>query len=158
MACCILHNECRQDVVWDSCLIFIKSGTSDNLGSNGQYECAICEESIDLVWLPCLEGMCMIIDTVYSNILIGRTIKHSDWLINRLLIFVVSVFWQDLLYWTEADLQTVGVTNPAHRARLASNLVFIRDKLRRSTNPSGIRLSYSSYNIHTTTTTPQPEN
>ncbi|XP_071821706.1 breast cancer anti-estrogen resistance protein 3 homolog isoform X3 [Apostichopus japonicus] len=44
---------------------------------------------------------------------------------------------EDLLYWTEADLQTVGVTNPAHRARLASNLVFIRDKLRRSTNPSG---------------------
>lgn len=52
-------------------------------------------------------------------------------------IFKKYDMMEDLLYWTEADLQTVGVTNPAHRARLASNLVFIREKLRRSTNPAG---------------------
>ncbi|XP_072176581.1 breast cancer anti-estrogen resistance protein 3 homolog [Diadema setosum] len=39
---------------------------------------------------------------------------------------------QDLLHWSEKDLLDIGIRNGAHRARLASNLVFIREKLKRT--------------------------
>lgn len=82
---------------------------------------------LGLLDLPQYKGICF---SSFFAIKILRTVNHSI-SFRKTESFSKFIGVEELLYLCEADIKQLGVRNSAHRARIVSSLVALRDKYER---------------------------